>query len=220
MAEHVAGFVGNEQAAREFPGARLADAIDRKSAQRAQELIARVVGASSARALVASALAGGQMDLGEVARLLDEGAQSLRFSREVLGATFDNVDAGISVIDADMNLVAWNSRYLDIFAYPAGLVRVGAPIADLIRYNAGFGDFGPGNADHHVAKRLEYMRQGTAHSFERRRHDGRVIKTVGGPMPGGGYVMSFTDVSEEARVRAELERTLARRAPVRRCLGA
>ncbi|HEY6868952.1 MAG TPA: PAS-domain containing protein, partial [Novosphingobium sp.] len=205
----VAGFVGAETAAQEFPPDRHDRPIDRKSAQRARELIGGVVGAASARALVASALAGGQMSLADVTRLLDEGAQSLLFSRQLLAATFENVDAGISVVDAEMKLIAWNSRYLDIFSYPPGLVQVGAPVAELIRYNAWRGDFGPGDVEFHVEKRLEYMRRGTSHSFERRRTDGRVIKTVGGPMPGGGYVMSFTDVSEEARVREELERTLA-----------
>ncbi|MBC2664014.1 PAS-domain containing protein [Novosphingobium flavum] len=204
----VAAFVGEEAATRELPRARHGEPIDRRSALRAQELIARVVGASSARALVASALAGGQMDLADVTRLLDEGAQSLRFSRQLLAATFENVDAGISVVDAEMNLVAWNNRYLDIFNYPPGLVRIGAPVADLIRHNALAGDFGPGEAELHVAKRLAHMRRGLPHAFERRRRDGRVIRTAGGPMPGGGYVMSFTDVTAEADVRAELERTL------------
>jgi len=205
----VASFVGEEVATREFPQGRHASAIDRVSAQRAQELIGRVVGASSARALVASALAGGQMSLADVTRLLDEGAQSLRFSRQLLAATFENVDAGISVVDAGMNLVAWNSRYLDLFGYPPGLVRVGAPVADLIRHNALAGDFGPGPVEAQVEKRLGHMRRGLPHAFERRRRDGRVIRTAGGPMPGGGYVMSFTDVTAEARVRDELERTLA-----------
>ena len=91
------------------------------------------MGASSARALVASALAGGQLSFHEVTRLLDEGGQSLRFSRQLLASTFENVDAGISVVDAEMNLIAWNSRYEEIFRYPPDLLRVGAPVADLIR---------------------------------------------------------------------------------------
>ncbi|MFT3965628.1 MAG: PAS domain-containing hybrid sensor histidine kinase/response regulator [Sphingobium sp.] len=204
-----ASFVGEERAAREFPNARRGMPIDRKAAQRARELIARVVGASSARALVASALAGGQMNLSDVTRLLGERGQSLRFSRELLAATFEHVDAGISVVDADMNVVAWNSQYLDMFGYPPGMLRVGVPIADLIRYNARLGDFGSEDVEHHVEKRLRHMRRGLPHSFERRRKDGRVIKTVGGPMPGGGYVTSFTDITEEARIRDELGRTLA-----------
>lgn len=210
LSQLVAAFVGQDSAAREFAADRHARRIDRKSAKRAQELIARVVGAASARALVTSAMAGGQMSLAEVTRLLDEGGQSLRFSRQLLSATFENIDAGISVVDADMNLVAWNSHYLDIFDYPPGLVQVGTPVAELIRHNARHGDFGPGDVEFHVEKRLEHMRRGSPHTFERQRKDGRIFKTVGGPMPGGGYVMSFTDVSEEARIRDELEQTLAR----------
>ncbi|MCW3837657.1 PAS-domain containing protein [Sphingomonas canadensis] len=208
LVQLTASFVGKEQAEREFPDAAADRPVDRHSARRARELIAQVVGASSARALVASALAGGTVSLQDVARLLDEGGQSLRFSRGLLASTFENIDAGISVVDADLNLVAWNTRYLDLFDYPAGMVRVGVPVAELIRYNARHGDFGPGDVEYHVAKRLEHLRRGQEHSFERLRHDGKVIKTVGGPMPGGGYVMSFTDISEEARVREELRRTL------------
>lgn len=208
LARLTASFIGEERALQEFGEPRRGTPIDRKAAQRAQELIGQVIGASSARSLVATALAGGRMNLAEVARLLDEGGQSLRFSRRLLAATFENVDAGISVVDADMNLMAWNTRYLEIFDYPPGLVRVGLPVADLIRHNAVRGDFGEGDVDFHIQKRLSHMRRGQRHSFERRRRDGRVIKTVGGPMPGGGYVMSFTDITEEARIRDELERTL------------
>ncbi|MDP3907413.1 PAS-domain containing protein [Novosphingobium sp.] len=208
LVQLTASFVGRERVEAEFPGVRRGQPITPDTAQRAQRLIASVVGASSARSLVASALAGGTMNLQQVTQLLDKGGQSLRFSRQLLASTFENIDAGISVVDAEMNLIAWNSRYEEIFRYPPHLLRVGVPVADLIRHNAARGDFGPGDTDYHVEKRLGHMRRGQEHSFERQRNDGRVIKTVGGPMPGGGYVMSFTDISEEARVREELRRTL------------
>lgn len=208
LAELTASFVGRERVAEVFPHARKGVPIDRRSASKARDLIASVVGTSSARALVTSALAGGTMSLVEVARVLDKGGQSLSFSRQLLAATFENIDAGISVVDAEMNLIAWNSRYLELFDYPPGMVRAGVPVATLIRHNARRGDFGPGDVEFHVQKRLGHLRRGLEHSFERHRSDGRVIKTVGGPMPGGGYVMSFIDITEEARVREELQRTL------------
>jgi hypothetical protein len=58
--------------------------------------------------------------------------------------------------------------------------------AELIRFNAERGECGPGEVESHVARRLDHMRRGTHHAFQRRRNDGRVIRTVGGPMPGGG----------------------------------
>ncbi|MBN3535350.1 PAS domain-containing hybrid sensor histidine kinase/response regulator [Sphingomonas pseudosanguinis] len=179
--------------------------IDQQTARRAERLIAEVVGAPSARVLVASALSGAAMSVDDVTRMLDESGQSLQFSKGLLAATLENIDSGVSVVDADLNLIAWNGRYLELFDFPPGLIRVGAPIADAIAFNALAGECGPGEVRDHVERRLAHMRRGTPHSFVRVRPDGRVLKTVGGPMPGGGYVMSFTDTTAEARALAAAE---------------
>ncbi len=179
--------------------------VERRDARAIERLIAGVVGVPSARTIMASALSGTALRVDDVARMLDESGQSLQFSRGLLAATLENIDPGVSVVDRDLRLVAWNSRYLDLFRYPPGMVRVGTPVSELIRYNALRGECGPGEVDDHVARRLGHMRRAAAHSFERIRPDGRVIKTVGGPMTGGGYVMCFTDMTAEAEGRAALE---------------
>src|SRR5690606_5368136 len=68
--------------------------------------------------------------------------------------------------------------------------------ADIIRFNAQRGLLGNGDIEEHVNKRLHWMRQGTAHTSERLFPSGRVIELIGNPMPGGGFVMSFTDITE------------------------
>jgi signal transduction histidine kinase len=55
---------------------------------------------------------------------------------------------------------------------------------------------GTSDVEGSIAKRLHWMRQGTAHSYERTFPSGRVIELIGNPMPGGGFVMSFTDITE------------------------
>lgn len=175
----------------------------------AERMIAGVVGAPSARSLVASALSGATFTASDVALMLDESSGSLQFSKDLLAALLEHIDPGVSVVDSDLNLVAWNSRYLDLFDYPPGMVRVGAPVAELIRHNALRGECGPGEVDDHVQRRLDHMLRGNRHSFERVRPDGRVIKTVGGPMPRGGYVMCFTDITAEAEARTALEKSRA-----------
>jgi Na+/proline symporter/signal transduction histidine kinase/ActR/RegA family two-component response regulator len=202
----VARFVGPESVADAFAGLSDEMRIDRANTRKAERLIAGVVGLPSARAFLRSALYGSNLTHDEVARILDDTGQSLRFSKGLLAATLENIDPGVSVVDRDLNIVAWNSRYLEMFEYPADKVKVGAPVADLIRYNAERGECGPGEVEAHVEKRLGHMRNGLAHSFERIRPDGRVLKTVGGPMPSGGYVMCFTDVTAEAQALAALER--------------
>lgn len=209
LARLVERFVGTERTAAAFGDAPAGVPVGRATAQMAERMIAGVVGAPSARSLVASALSGATFTASDVALMLDESAGSLQFSKDLLAATLEHIDPGVSVVDSDLNLVAWNSRYLDLFDYPPGMVRVGAPVADLIRHNALRGECGPGEVDDHVQRRLDHMRRGSRHSFERVRPDGRVIKTVGGPMPRGGYVMCFTDTTAEAEARAALEQSRA-----------
>ena len=207
LAQLVARFVGERQADMAFPPVLHGSSVDRTAARRAQDLIASVVGPSSARALVASALAGGHISLDDVTRLLDEGGQSLRFSRALLAASFENLPSGISVVDGEFNLVAWNSLYVELFDYPSGLVRAGVPVAELIRFNIVRSGFA-GSIEAEVDRRIDRLRARQSYVSERIRQDGRVIKSVGGPMPGGGYLTSFTDVTAEARTREELQRTL------------
>lgn len=219
LVDLVIRFVGTDVAIQAFgPKGDLVQPIDRASARTAERLIGSVVGVPSARAIMASAISGQGMGLADVTQMLDASGQSLHFSQGLLAATLENIDIGVSVVDRDLRLIAWNSRYLELFPYPPGMVRIGVAIAVLIRFNAERGDCGPGEVDNHVARRLENMHIRRQHSFERHRSDGRVIKTVGGPMPDGGYVMSFTDITLEAQARAatetarkDLERAVAAR---------
>jgi signal transduction histidine kinase len=135
------------------------------------------------------------MQLEDVVRIADEASEVLQFNRALLQGAIENITQGISVVDQSLKLVAWNRRYLELFNYPDGLISVGRPIADIIRYNAERGLCGPGEAEVHVARRLHWMRQGRAHTSERLFPNGRVIELIGNPMPGGGFVMSFTDIT-------------------------
>ena len=194
------------------------EAADRPLIQYTERLLASAVGAANARRILIGALSGSGLDLAEAMALMDETSQELRFNRELLSTTLENVSQGISVVDAQMNLVAWNRRYLELFDYPEGMVHVGVPVENLIRWNAELGECGPGEVDGHVAKRIDYMRAGSPHLFQRVRPDGTVIEMRGRALPGGGYVTTYTDVTaykhaEQALIEAN--ETLEQRVSVR-----
>jgi len=177
---------------------------DRALAQFTERLLASAIGAASARLTLTSALRGSGMELGEVVSLLDEASQELRFNREVLSTTLENISQGVSVVDADMRLVAWNRRYQELFGYPDGMLYIGRPVSDLIRWNAQRGEMGSGAAEEQVRRRLAHLRAGTPHLFERVRTSGQVIEMRGQPLPGGGYVTSYSDVTDYKRAEKAL----------------
>jgi PAS domain S-box-containing protein len=172
---------------------------DRDLLQYVERVLAASLGASSARVVLTHALKRKGLEVDEVAELLDETSQELRFSRQLLQATMENVTQGISVVDAELRLVAWNRRYLELFGYPDGMVYVGRSVADLLRWNAERGDMGPGDPSALIEKRLAHLRAGTAYTFQRARRNGRVYSIHGQPMAGGGFVTTYTDITEFKR---------------------
>jgi PAS domain S-box-containing protein len=178
------------------PVPRAGDPADRSLLQHVERALAGSLGASSARMLLTHALRRGGLEVDEIAELLDETSQELNFSRRLLQATMENVAQGISVVDADLKLLAWNRRYVDMFGYPDGFVYVGRPVADLMHFNAARGELGPGEPLEQVTRRLSHLRAGTPYVFQRVRRDGRVYEIRGQPMPDRGYVTTYTDVTE------------------------
>ncbi len=182
-------------------------AADRTWLQFTERQLAAAVGASSARLLMTSALKGSGMEVDEVVAMLDEAGQELRFNREVLSSTLENIDHGVSVVDRTMRLVAWNRSYQRLFGYPDNMLYVGRPVADLIRYNAERGELGPRDAidiETEIDKRVAYMRAGSPHVSERVLGNGQVIELRGQPLPGGGYATSYSDVTDYKRVEQQL----------------
>ncbi len=125
-----------------------------------------------------------------------------------LSRSLEHLPQGVVIIDADLNLVAWNSRYVQLFRYPADLMRVGHPIADLLRHNARRGLLGPGPVEEAIERRLTHLRSGTPHLHESAKGDGTVLEIRGNPLPEGGFVTSYADITSYKNAAREL-RSLA-----------
>ncbi len=176
--------------------------------------LAAVLGSASARLLLDAARRDPVedadrrgADLDTVAAIVGEASQDLRFNQRLLEAALENMSQGISVVDAELHLVAWNRRYEELFGYPPGMLRVGMPIAEAARWAlreiAGIDPARDGAA---LERRLAHMRAGTPHLSERVFKDGCIVEIRGNPMPGGGFVATFTDVTEFRQAEAGLMR--------------
>jgi len=131
-----------------------------------------------------------------------------------MSSTLEHLDHGVSVIDRDLRLVAWNRMYLEMYPYPKETIRVGVSIEELVRYNALKGECGPGDIEDLVQRRLNHLRLATAHRFIRMRSNGRVTEIRGNPLPGGGFVTTFNDITDFVKAQEALKdakNTLERR---------
>ena len=135
----------------------------------------------------------------------------LRRKSELVTSIIENLPCGLSVFDADLQLVAMNLEFRRLLDFPDALFAGGnTRFEDVIRYNAARGEYGPGDVEAAVQAVFEQARQRTEqHQFERMRPDGTPLEIRGGPMPGGGFVTTYTDISARKHAEAELQRASA-----------
>ncbi|WP_299574608.1 PAS domain-containing hybrid sensor histidine kinase/response regulator [uncultured Shewanella sp.] len=161
-----------------------------------EHMLAGVLGASSASLVMDSVLQGRDLALDEVFSLVDEASSKIILSQDMLRGAIEHAYEGMSVVDKDLNLVAWNYKYAELYDYPDDFLQQGMPISEVVHFNAARGYCGEGDIETQVEIRVQHMRNGTEHTSERQRKDGKVIKIQGNPMPDGGFVMTFTDITQ------------------------
>lgn len=178
--------------------------------QKVHKSLSAILGSASTRLVLNTAAQYKEYDnnaLEHVADIVDEASRLYEFNRELLQAGVENIAQGISVVDSDMKLVAWNTRYVQLLEFPTGFLKAGMPIEDVIRFNAERELIAGHDTVAIINRRLDYMRRGQSHQTQRTLPSGVVIEIRGQAMPGGGFVSTFTDIT--AHIEAEKALKLA-----------
>lgn len=171
----------------------------------AERAVAEVFGSASARELLARGLSGRALDMDQVLSALDQSSTRLRVGAQLLNATFDHMHQAVSVVDAELQLAAWNRRYELLFDWPPGLLTPGRPIADLIQHAARASGLDDAQTQARIARRLAQLRAATPYRSVRNLPDGRTLDVRGEPLPEGGFVTTFFDISESVNAARALE---------------
>ena len=135
-------------------------------------------------------------DISQRRKLEDEVRQKNVLMKNIL----ENIPVGLSVMDKQLNLVVENPQFRTLLDFPDALFAGEVTTFEsIIRFNAMRGEYGDGDLDAIVKNIVARARQGLAHRFQRQRGDGRALEVCGAPMPDGGFVTTYTDITELTR---------------------
>ena len=121
-----------------------------------------------------------------------------------LDIALGNMTQGLTVYDARQRLMLWNRRYAELYGLPNGSLHHGMPLKNIMELSVKLGNFEAADGPDIIERRLAIASSGKRSVFYQRLSGGRVIEIIHQPLPDGGAVDTFTDVSQRERTEQAL----------------
>ena len=115
----------------------------------------------------------------------------------LMRAGLNLIQQALSIYDRDMRLSVWNRRFQEMFSLPEHLATRGAGFEETIRFLVQRGEYGAvDDPEAAVQARVQAARTFRPHYMERERPGGHWISVEGAPLPQGGWITVYTDITE------------------------
>ncbi|HET7409591.1 MAG TPA: PAS-domain containing protein, partial [Paracoccaceae bacterium] len=164
----------------------------------AEQLLASSVGSSSARLILSLLFQRHDSNPRGALRLLDDATEALQQNRDLLQTALDQMEEGVTVYDRDFRLICWNRQFRALFDLPDEMGQVGVSLHHVLRFLAERGDIPEGSENETLNRMTWFGETWTMHL----RGSDRIIELRTNPMPDGGLVATYTDIT--SRVAADL----------------
>ena len=172
----------------------------------AEHLLASAIGAASSRLVLSLLLRKRTVSTKAALKLLDDANAAIHYNREILQTALDHVRQGIAVFDKNLSLVCWNRQFGEILALPPQLTRVGTGLDHILRFHAERSTTNRDEADALVRERLARYVASSERFLQRFAERDLIMEVRANPMPDGGIVTTFTDITPSVKAAEELER--------------
>jgi signal transduction histidine kinase len=148
--------------------------------------------------------------LAEAAAVADRRAREVAQQTTTLTTLVDNLPIAVSLVGADKRYLAFNQLFLEQMDLSPAALKVGDSVETFVRHLAACGDYGDGDVETLVRKRLTRMTIHKPEQFEATRPNGRILDVRITPLPDGGFISTRIDVTERRRREIEIEQARER----------
>jgi signal transduction histidine kinase/CheY-like chemotaxis protein/HAMP domain-containing protein len=136
-------------------------------------------------------------------KLVEERTAELRRRGDILRVTFDNMAHGVVMFDDELKLRSWNREFVRMLEMPEQLLAGHPTHSEFVSFLVKRGEYGDGDAETQLQQLIVDVKR--PYSSERTRPNGTVLEVRRNPLPDGGMVIIYTDVTEHKRYEAALE---------------
>jgi Na+/proline symporter/signal transduction histidine kinase/CheY-like chemotaxis protein len=203
-------YVGRERTERAFGAfeereGRLLDGrqvTDIQIVRYAEQILASAVGSSSARLVLSLLFEKDGTSSRETVQLLDDASEALQQNRDLLQLALNQMDQGISVFDQNLRLTNWNSQFRTLLALPSEMGQFGYPLKLITERLI---------TDGQITEEMAFEAVDNITSLKRAwqlpmKKSGRILEIRSNPMPDGGIVVTYTDITGQVEADEALKR--------------
>lgn len=139
----------------------------------------------------------------DITPVVEAEAEAMRRAA-MLDTMLEHIRHGICLFDQGRRVVAANRVAAQLLGHPPELLQPGRTQHDLIQALVERGEFGAGAAGEAAARDHLTRDRSISTIHWRMRPDGRVLEVRSDPTPDGGFVVTYTDVTEQKQAEAAL----------------
>ncbi|WOC15543.1 NahK/ErcS family hybrid sensor histidine kinase/response regulator [Pseudochrobactrum sp. MP213Fo] len=168
----------------------------------AEQILGSAIGSSSARLVLSLLLQRKDNTAPDTLRLLDDASEALQHNRDLLQTALDQMEQGITVLDKDFRLTCWNHQFRNMMHLPDEFAQVGTPVSAVLDRLQQSGEIDETDANA-MMRALEHVH---APSRIYLHSTAKIIEVAANPMPDGGIVASYTDITASVEADNAMKR--------------
>lgn len=130
----------------------------------------------------------------------------LRRKNMLFDSALNNMIQGLCMFDADQTLIVTNRRYLEMYGFSPDVVKAGIKLHEIMEYSVSLGNYSKEDADKAKAARPDHAKLRQRAVLKQFLRDGRVIAVMHEPLPDGGSIATYQDITEIERHELELQK--------------
>lgn len=169
-------------------------------------LLSSVLGRRGALLLLRNLLEDKSNQYSNLNSIMEEVSEVVMFNRDLLNSVLHSLNHCITVVDENLNLVAWNQKFASLYQFPAGFLYVGLSAEAVARFIAESGGYGEGDVEDLVQRRIGEVTNRMPLHYVRKTSDGRYIELTGSPISANRYITIYNDITEYRNIENELRK--------------
>jgi diguanylate cyclase (GGDEF)-like protein len=134
-----------------------------------------------------------------------EQEETLRVTNFQFDTAINNMSQGLCFFDSDHRLIVCNDRFVEIYNIPAERVHAGMKLTEIVDLRIEAGSFPAMTREEYIRWRNDVAISNEAKDSTVELQDGRTIKIRHRPMPGGGWVATHEDITEQRQSEVKIE---------------